>query len=130
MKISHYVDDATFFVEDFESLTALMQLLRSFATISGLHINYNKSHLLPLGHHLDPPTHARGIQVIEQLSILGITFRNNMSEDQQYDLNFKPKLMKIKEICSMWLNRNLSTRGKGVLITAFMSPILQYPCRS
>lgn len=128
IRILQYADDATFFLNDLGSLQPLLQLLGMFATISGLHINLQKSHLLLLGHHLDPPKEIEGMQVKDQVNILGIIFRNQMSADQQYDLNFAPKIKKIKEICSTWLNRNLSFKGKVVLIQSLLSSLLQYPC--
>lgn len=126
--ISQYADDATFFLENFASLASLLRLINMFAAVSGLYINLHKSHLLLLGHHLDPPEEFQSIRVKEQVMILGIIFRNEMTDDQQYQLNFAPKINRIKEICSTWLNRNLSLKGKVVLIQSLMSSLLQYPC--
>lgn len=128
IKISQYADDATFFIRDFTALQDLIHLLRVFATFSGLQINYHKSHLLLLGHHLHPPTQFEGIRIAEQVTILGITFRYDMNEDQQYLLNFEGKIDKIKNICSTWMNRSLSMKGKVLLISALMTSVLQYPC--
>lgn len=74
------------------------------------------------------PTSIHGLDVVEQVTILGITFANTMTDDLHYELNFRPKLQKIKEICSSWINRNLSMKGKVVLITSLLILILQYPC--
>lgn len=128
IRISQYADDATFFLNNFTSLDALLDLLETFAATSGLQINAHKSHLLLLGRHLDPPETHGGIRVQDQVTILGISFRNHMSEAQQYTLNFEQKLRTIKDICLTWLNRNLSLKGKVVLIKSLMSSILQYPC--
>lgn len=126
--ISQYADDATFFIKDYASLTSLLQLLNVFATVSGLQINYHKSHLLLLGHHLDPPDRFQNLHVKDHVTILGIVFRNQISEDQQYHLNFAKKIDKIKQICSTWLNRSLSLKGKVVLVQSLISSLLQYPC--
>lgn len=128
IKVSQYADDATFFVNDFPSLNALLHLLARFALMSGLNINHQKSYLLLLGHHLDPPLEYQHIRIAEQVTILGITFRNDMSEDQNYALNFAPKLDKIQSICSTWLHRSLSMKGKVLIISSLLSSILQYPC--
>lgn len=128
IKISQYADDATFFVRDFTSLDCLLGLLHTFATFSGLHINYHKSYLLLLGNHLHPPTQFQGIRISDQVTILGITFKFEMDENQHYLLNFQGKLTKIKSICSTWSNRNLSMKGKVLIISALLSSILQYPC--
>lgn len=66
VKISQYADDATIFLHDFTALNFLLQLLHTFAALSGHHINCHKSHLLLLGDHFDPPTQCKGIQIREQ----------------------------------------------------------------
>lgn len=88
MKISQYADDSTFFVKTISALDALLELLTTFSTFSGLRINYKKSHLLLLGHHLHPPVQYRGIQVKDTVKILGIIFKDRMREEEQYLLNF------------------------------------------
>lgn len=128
IKISQYADDATFFASDSSSLDFLLQLLLTFVNLSGLHINYQKSHLLLLGNHLHPPTQHQGIKVCDTVTILGITFKQDMTDEQHYTFNFEPKLNKIKAICSTWMNRTLSMKGKVILITSLMSSILHYPC--
>lgn len=128
LKISQYTDDATFFLKNLESLDSLLQLLKSFAEFSGCHINCHKSYLLLLGLHLDPLTHYEGIQIADQITILGITFMYATTDDQHFALNFESKLQKIRGICSTWLNRSLSMKGKVLLISSLMSSVLHYPC--
>lgn len=127
IKISQYADDSTFFVKDPPSLKHLLRLLNNFANFSGLKINNSKSHILLLGNHLHPPTQVQDIAVVQEVNILGITFANNMTDDMQYRLNFQQKLT-IQSICNTWWNRNLSLKGKVVLINSLMISILQYPC--
>lgn len=127
-KLSQYADDTTFFIRNRPSLVALLDLLTKFADYSGLRINTDKSHLLLLGNHLHPPSCFLGINIVDNVTILGITFANNMSEETQYQLNFKTKLQKIRDVCSTWCNRNLSLKGKTVLVNSLLISILQYPC--
>lgn len=127
VKISQYADDASFFIPDYTSLDHLLHLINAFAVISGLYINCHKSYLLLLGHHLDPPNHHQGIKICDQVTILGIVFRYEMTEAQHYALNYEQKLNKIKAICSSWSNRTLSMKGRVLLITSLMASILQYP---
>lgn len=128
VRISQYADDTTLFIRDSASLDALMHIINTFADFSGLRINYQKSYLLLLGNFLHPPSSIHGIKVVEQITILGITFTNRMTEELHYELNYKPKLQRIKEICNAWINRSLSMKGKVVLITSLLISILQYPC--
>lgn len=130
IKLSQYANDSTFFVHGVPALQPLLRLLSTFSSVSGLCINYQKSHLLLLGNHLHPPAQFQGIEVVDTVKILGIHFKDTITDDQQYKLNFEPKLKQIQSICSTWLNRNLSMKGKVVLITSLMASILQYPCTS
>lgn len=94
-KISQYADDSTFFLNDPASLRSLLDLLEKFSRLSGLKINRHKSYLLLLGNHLHPPTSYRGIQVVDKVKILGITYKTHMSEEEQYELNFASQINKI-----------------------------------
>lgn len=127
-KISQYADDATFFLQDFESTEALIHLLERFTQFSGLAINFRKSHLLLLGNHRHPPTEFQGITVVDHVKILGLTFKRNISDQDQYSFNFEPSLKKINKVCQSWANRDMSLKGKATLIKSLMVSLLQYQC--
>lgn len=127
-KISQYADDATFFLANSTSLDHLILSLNSFSRLSGLKMNSQKSHLLLLGNYKDPPTSIHGIQVSETVKILGMTYKTKITEEEQYALNFASRIAKIKHICSNWMNRNMSLRGKVTLVNALMASVMQYPC--
>lgn len=128
--ISQYADDTTLFLSDQASLQAAIKTLNQFTIWSGLRINLHKSHLLLLGNHLDPPTFVDDIRVVQKVKILGIWFKNNMSEAENFNLNFEPNINRIKTICGAWSNRNLSVKGKITLISSLMISLLQFPCTS
>lgn len=128
LSISQYADDTTFFVRNTTSLEALMQLIDFFTEFSGLKLNRQKSYILLLGNCLHPPSHLHDIKVTEQVSILGIFFKNSMTDDAHFQLNFQHKLQKIEDICNTWLNRNISLKGKVVLVNSLLISILHYPC--
>lgn len=127
-KISLYADDATFFLSDIQSLDALLDLLDRFASLSGLRMNKNKSHLLLLRNHKDPPQSYHDIRITDTVKILGMVFKNNMSEEEHFKHNFAPLLAKIDNICDSWGNRNLSVKGKTTVLNSLVTSILQYPC--
>lgn len=126
-KISQYADDSTFFLQDFQALDALSRLLNQFSRFSGLVVNRKKSHLLLLGNHLHPPTTYKGISVRDQVKILGLYFKRNITDEEQYRLNFEPQLKKITQICRTWINRNMSLKGKAILIKSLLVSLLQFP---
>lgn len=125
LKLSQYADDATFFLADFPSMSHLFQLLREFALFSGLSINTHKSHLL-----LFPPASYEGVQMVDRVKILGVTFAKEMSSEDQYRFNFEPNNLKIKAICAVWIHRNLSMEGKVTLSNSLMISLLQFQCAS
>lgn len=96
--------------------------------MSGLKMNASKSPLMLLGNHRLPPDSYRGIQISETVKILGIVFKQYITEEESYKLNFAPQLKKIDNICSTWTNRNLSIKGKITVINSLMASMLQYPC--
>lgn len=128
--ISQYADDTTLFLSDYVSLRSAITTLHEFTKWSGLHINHHKSHLLLLGNHLDPPVSFDNINVSDQVKILGVHFKQNISEEENYRLNFEPNITKIQTICSAWSNRNLSLKGKVTLVTSLMISLLQFPATS
>lgn len=127
-KISQYADDATFFLADLQSLSALISLLNRFASLSGLKMNKRKSHLLLLGNHRHPPDSLCGIMITDKVKILGVIFKKDMTEEEHFIDNFAPQLAKIENICNSWSNRNLSIKGKVTVLNSLVTSILQYPC--
>lgn len=95
---------------------------------SGLAVNTHKSHLPLLGNHRHPPTVFRGIGVTNKIKILGLIFKRNISEEDQYILNFEPQLQSIRKTCKTWINRDMSLKGKVTLIKSLLISLLQYPC--
>lgn len=81
-----------------------------------------------LANHLHPPSSFDNIQITEEVKILGIYFKSEISEEENFRLNFEPNINKIKSICSAWSNRTLSLKGKVTLITSLMISLLQFPC--
>lgn len=124
--ISQYADDSTFFVQNATSIVELLALLNDFAAFSGLKVNASKTYLLLLGNHKHPPAEVQGIKVVETIRILGIHFKNRISDEEMYNLNYKTPLNKIRQICLNWINRSMSFKGKVTLINALMISTLQY----
>lgn len=81
-----------------------------------------------LGNHRHPPLEFQGIQVVNQVTILGMFFRRNITEEENYALNFQPQLQWIKPVCKVWINSDMSLKGKvTLLIKSLMISLLQYP---
>lgn len=126
-KISQYADDSTLFIRDYHTLSALINLLNNFTRFSGLAINPSKYHLLPLGCHPCPPKIFKGFKRVEQIKIFSLTFKRNITDQEQLALNFEPQLQRTRLICNSWANRQVSLMGKVTLIKSLMASLLQYP---
>lgn len=66
--------------------------------------------------------------MVQQVKILGIVFKRNISDQEQYQANFEPYFTKIKQTCKAWANRILSLKGKIIVIKSLVVSLLQYPC--
>lgn len=127
-KISQYADDVTFFLQDRDSLLALIQVIDRFSRLCGLRMNPKKSHLLLLGGYKDPPSSIGGINLSASVKILGLVFKTNMTKEEQYDLNFTHRIKQIRHTCESWQNRRMSLKGKVTLVNALLISVLHYPC--
>lgn len=126
VKVSQFADDLTAFVKDKRSARTLLQIIESFGSFSGLKLNRNKSKLVALG----PPSHEifsdLGITTTTKVKILDIWFAAQRTPYQHYDWNYRENLDRIRKICHSWNNRNLSLKGKAVIVNSLLISILQY----
>ena len=65
--------------------------------------------------------------VVEDMVLLGIKIGRKHDDETGYRWNFEERLNKCKQIFSTWTNRNLSIKGKVVVINSLLVPILLYP---
>lgn len=116
-------------MRDEESLSNLLRELDKFASFSGLKINKNKSQILcPNNSIYDLHQAIHDIPIVKEAKILGIKFKPACSVQDQYNLNFKEPLRKIRQACQSWSNRNLSIKGKITVANSLLVSLLQYPC--
>ena len=120
-------DDVTCFLKDPQSIDYILDCLERFRRYSGLKINPDKSHILPLGQSVALPTSVTSIKSCESLTILCIRVGHGGSERDHYEWNFETKLKKCMDICDNWNNRSLSLKGKVTVINSLLIPIMLYP---
>ena len=120
-------DDLTLFLKDPQSIDYVLDFLESFRRYTGLKINKEKSHILPLGRNLGKPMNDIPFQGCDKVTILGIIFSSNRSEEQHYEWNYKSRLEKCKNICEDWRNRTLSIKGKVTVVNSLVTSIMLYP---
>jgi len=115
--LSAYADDTTIYVQDIESLERVIGILNRFHSLSGLKINFDKSELLALGSLRDDLPNIDHIDLkftTHPVRLLGVYFHANL--DNMFDLNFAPKLKKLKEILRIWSTRDLTPIGKITIV--------------
>ena len=95
-----------------------IKIFERFRRYSGLKINPDKSHILPLSQSVTLLLSVTSIKTCESLPILGIRVGHSRSEKNHYEWNFETKLKKCMDICDNWNNRSLSLKGK-VTITNY-----------
>ena len=93
--MSAYADDVNVVLSNDKDAELLKNALSEFGEISGLHINKQKSRVLPLGQRHVPPQ-VRDLQTVNNFKILGITF--TASTEEMRHINWQNIVRKIKVI--------------------------------
>jgi hypothetical protein len=117
VKINTYADDTTLYISDVASLDCAIKVISKFRDFSGLKINLSKSVLLPLGSFKTnhPDISALDVNFSNgPVRYLGVMLSTNPGEN--YELNYIPKLQKLKDIVRIWSCRDLSPFGKIAVI--------------
>lgn len=127
-KILQFADDSSLFLQDESSLVRSLQVLDQFKSISGLSLNLAKSQGIIVGDIQLQNEMTKAIPWGQKFQILGINFDSREYEDKDLLLNFKPALQKMKKVCDSWSLRNISLKGKTVLVNTLILPIIQYQC--
>jgi hypothetical protein len=126
-KLLQFADDTAVFVKDKESIVILIDILKKFSKVSGLTINKGKCVVTYLGrNNYKGNLDNLGLTCSnEPFRYLGIWFSKDNLE-QEY-LNFRHRLEKTKNLLKMWKRRDLSLRGKVVVLKSLAVSQFVYP---
>ena len=131
IKISLMADDTTLFVTDLQSLEKAIEEFKRFQICSGLKLNIEKTEMIPLGtlrnklNKTQLPLSLMNIQIKEgPFKALGVWFSNN--EKEITDLNYTERLCSMQKLINIWTARNLSLRGRIMIIKALILPQIQF----
>ena len=129
-KLSQYADDTSLFSNGSpESMDGILRTLDYFACISGLRINFSKTKMVWIGskkfskevfHH----TRWKLDWESSNFDLLGIKFSTNLPE--MIDLNYRPILIKVRNIINQWKQRKLTPIGRLVVIKTLIIPRLNH----
>jgi len=126
LKITQYADDTCLYVDSIVSLENALQVFEDFYRYAGLRLNIDKTKAIWLG------TNSRIGKVCNitltntPVKVLGIWICKN--HDQMLDINYTERLGKLKTILNMWSQRQLTIKGKILLLKAKAIPLITYVC--
>lgn len=115
-------------LESHSGLGRALQTIERFKRISGLGLNLHKSQGIVIGDLEIQSDLAKAIPWGDSFQILGINFDTRNYENKDILINFDPALVKMKKVCDSWSMRNLSLKGKTVILNTLVLPIISYQC--
>ena len=126
-KITQLADDTTCFLKDEPSLSLLLKTFDSYKLCAGLSINVDKTIARPLGGLKPSREKLFDLDWSDgPVNILGAVISGD--EKDHYNLNFKPKLIKMKQLLDSWKCRKLSLKGKITVINTLAISKLIFLC--
>jgi hypothetical protein len=129
IKILQMADDTTIFTTDLTDIPKILNILKDFYSLSGLKTNIDKTVAYKLGsnHNFDFPTNYLGLKWSnDPFNLLGITITEDTATSKKE--NFNTRIEGIELLTRVWCTRNLSLKGKLVIINSLLIPKLIYPC--
>ena len=129
LKFSQYADDASAFLDGSKtSLEETLQELETFADISGLKTNFDKTQVVWIGakkYRTDSiKTRWKLSWGATQFRLLGITF--NVDLDKIIGINYTDRIAQIKNSIKIWRRRFLTPLGKITVIKSLLLPKLTH----
>ena len=119
VKQSYFADDSIFILDRNEtSIKKAVEALDSFAELSGLFINKDKSSLIEFGirpgYNFCPEIPFKRVK---EFVYLGFNFTWNLADMEK---NIEEKLEEIDKIAKNWVNKNLSIYGRNIIAKTLM----------
>ena len=126
IKISQLADDTTCFLQDMDSLNNVINIFQLFEKCSGLKLNLNKTKAKYIGTLKNNDYYPHGLSWLKEndyIESLGVVYAS--TDEDNYVHNFKPRLIKLRNILQIWKQRDLSLKGKiTVLNNLALSPLV------
>ena len=129
IKILQMADDTTILTSNMKDIPKILKLLKVFYEISGLKTNVDKTVAYKLGRNKDftHSTHYLGLTWSKPpINLLGISITENIDDLKKE--NFTNRIESMSLLTRIWSGRNLSMKGKLVVINSLLIPKLIYPC--
>jgi exonuclease III len=128
LKLAQYADDANLFLRDRYDVKAAIDIIVSFSTFSGLHLNTAKTKLLWIGSNKQCRDSVCGFESKEDLQILGVYFSG--SHGSNIEENWLDRVKKLQQHIQTWSKRDLSIMGKVQIVKTFLLSQFVYVMQS
>ena len=109
-KLVQYADDTTCFVHDLFSLQKLLDLTNTYGSGTGAKLNLSKTEVMWLGKYANRADKPLGLNCVNKMKILGVSFGDDADND-----NWNKRVLVFKKLTDLWLQRNLSVKGRVVI---------------
>ncbi len=116
VKISMFADDTQLFLTTEASITESFEMLQLYCKASGAELNYQKTKGLYIGQWKDKKNNFDKIKWVKQVEGLGAVYGYGIN----YEELWMQKFFKFKKKIDNWKGRDLSLRGKKLLINSYI----------
>ena len=114
IKLVQFADDTSPILKDRKSIKPLFNLLDTFAKVSGLIINVEKTEVMWIGKKMSSIEKIEFLpQTKASIKLLGVAIAEN--EDMMSELNIEQKLRELSATFNLWNQRNLTIEGRILL---------------
>lgn len=119
-----YADDTTLLVEDIQSVDKAMGIVEKYCKGSGAKVNIEKSLCMRIGNVETLPQHMHFKEEGEHIKILGIWMGMDFNKADIF--NWEGALKGMEQRLRFWKLRNLTLKGKVLVINALMLAKIWY----
>jgi hypothetical protein len=125
-KILQFADDTLLLAKDSSDVKEYLRILDNFGKCSGLKVNKHKTELINLQGGDVPSTKLHGLQWNSgEFKYLGIWFSHD-TYIMEYK-NYRHKIDTIRNLLKLWKRRDLSLKGKVIILKSLALSQLLYP---
>ena len=129
-RLEAYADDTTVVIKrSEENLRNLLNIIKDFSKISGLHANIQKTTIIPCGGNFsieeeDQLCKEFNLKWQSSFTLLGIVIDSRLEKLQD---NLETKLLKVSSLAAKWRMRKLTLRGRVAIAKCTLISQLVYP---
>jgi len=125
--IFQHADDTTLTVRNKKSIAAIFHTFDQYSRASGAKLNKDKTEIMSLGSgnlNNSDLEHLHIDESCDVLQILGVYLGKN--ESLCDELNWKPRLTKLKATLNLWKQRHVNIQGRAVIIASLLLSRIWY----